>query len=200
MIALTKESVKRVSVFVEEMFLFGFMSERVKNGLRIFQFYGIPSFMKWIPLIIMVLYFFSPLDLIPDVFFPAGFLDDLLVILVVLSGSPFLKKIITGYLEKFRGCPPPEDEIPFEQEEAFRENSEKSEKKEKPSLKTPWEILGVSEDAGADEIKEAYRKRCAEYHPDKVAHLGIALQKVANEEFKKIQSAYEFVKKVKSIQ
>ena len=144
----------------------------------------------------MVLYFFSPLDLIPDVFFPAGFLDDLLVVLVVLSGSPFLKKIISEYLKKFRGYPPPEDEIPFEQEDAFREYSEK---KAKPDVKSPWEILGVSEAAGTDEIKEAYRKRCTEYHPDKVAHLGIELQKVANEEFKKIQSAYEVVKKMKSI-
>lgn len=152
--------------------------------------------MKWIPIILMVLYFLSPLDLIPDVFFPAGFLDDLLVVLVVLSGSPFLKKIISEYLKNFRGCPPPEDEIPFEQKEAFQENFKK---KEKPAVKSPWETLGVSEDAGADEIKEAYRKRCAEYHPDKVAHLGIELQKVADEEFKKIQSAYEFVKKMKSI-
>ena len=144
----------------------------------------------------MVLYFLSPLDLIPDVFFPVGFLDDLLVILVVLSGSPFLKKIISESLKKIGGYPPPEEEIPFEQENGFQENSEK---KEKTAVKSPWEILGVSEKAGIEEIKEAYRKRCAEYHPDKVAHLGIELQKVANEEFKKIQSAYEFVKKLKSI-
>ena len=151
--------------------------------------------MKWIPLIIMVLYFLSPLDLIPDVFFPAGYLDDLLVILVLLSGSPFLKKIISGYLKSFRGNSfPPEDEIPFEREESFQENFKK---KESSSVKSPWETLGVPENATLEEIKEAYRKRCAEYHPDKVAHLGIELQKVANEEFKKIQAAYEFVKKKK---
>lgn len=145
----------------------------------------------------MVLYFLSPLDLIPDVFFPAGFLDDLLVILVVLSGSPFLKKIISGYLKKFRDYPPPpEEEGFFEQKDSFQENFKKREKGDSP-VKSPWEILGIPESATLEEIKEAYRKRCREYHPDKVAHLGIELQKVANEEFKKIQSAYEFVKKMK---
>lgn len=154
------------------------------------------SFMKWFPIIIMVLYFLSPLDLIPDVFFPAGFLDDLLVILVVLSGSPFLKKIISGYLKKFRDYPPPEDDSFFEQKDSFQENFGKSSKENSP-VKSPWETLGIPESATLEEIKEAYRKRCREYHPDKVAHLGIELQKVANEEFKKIQSAYEFVKKLK---
>ena len=139
----------------------------------------------------MVLYFFSPLDLIPDVCFPAGYLDDLLVILVVLSGSPFLKKMISDRLKKFRDHGPfPGGQPPDEDEEEYEDKSRGA-----SPVKTPWEILGVQENASMDEIKEAYRKRCAEYHPDKVTHLGIELQKVANEEFKKIQAAYEYVKK-----
>ena len=167
-----------------------FGQKRIENLLHLWHFFP----MKWLPLIIMILYFFSPLDLIPDTFFPAGFLDDLLVILVLISGSPFLKKFFSGYLKKFFRVPPSlEEETPSEEEASFEEKGEDQGKKS--SVKSPWEILGVSQEAPLEEIKEAYRKRCAEYHPDKVAHLGLELQKVAHEEFKKIQAAYEYVKK-----
>lgn len=34
--------------------------------------------------------------------------------------------------------------------------------------KKPWEVLGISPDASIDEVKRAYRKKAAEYHPDTV--------------------------------
>lgn len=49
-----------------------------------------------------------------------------------------------------------------------------------------YEVLGVSRDAGAEEIKKAYRKLARQYHPD--ANPG---DKSAEEKFKEIAEAYE---------
>ena len=51
-----------------------------------------------------------------------------------------------------------------------------------------YAVLGVSEQAGADEIKLAYRKLAMKYHPDR--NPGNPL---AEEKFKEIQYAYEIL-------
>ncbi|WP_018258146.1 molecular chaperone DnaJ [Halomicrobium katesii] len=48
-----------------------------------------------------------------------------------------------------------------------------------------YEVLGVSRDASEDEIKDAYRKKAQEYHPD------VSDDPNAEEKFKKIQKAKE---------
>jgi DnaJ like chaperone protein len=60
-----------------------------------------------------------------------------------------------------------------------------------------YEILGVSPDASAEEIKTSYRKLAMENHPDRVASLGPELVKVAEEKFKAIQEAYDQVRREK---
>ena len=56
------------------------------------------------------------------------------------------------------------------------------------------EVLGVSEAAGEDEIKTAYRSQLAKYHPDKVTHLGDEFHKLADARTKDIIAAYEYLK------
>ncbi len=55
----------------------------------------------------------------------------------------------------------------------------------------PYEILGVPSHASVDEIRAAYRKMIALYHPDKVAHLGSELQRVAHERTLLLRKAFE---------
>ncbi len=52
-----------------------------------------------------------------------------------------------------------------------------------------YELLGVSRDATAEEIKKAYRKKAVQYHPDK--HKG---DKAMEEKFKEVSEAYEVLK------
>ena len=51
-----------------------------------------------------------------------------------------------------------------------------------------YAILGVKRDAGADEIKTAYRKLARKYHPD------VSKEKDAEEKFKAMAEAYETLK------
>ena len=51
-----------------------------------------------------------------------------------------------------------------------------------------YQTLGVSRDAGADEIKRAYRRLARKYHPD------VSDQPDAEERFKEIGEAYEVLK------
>ena len=53
-------------------------------------------------------------------------------------------------------------------------------------MTSPYETLGVAKNASADEIKKAYRKLAAKYHPDK--NPGDAS---AEETFKEVQNAYD---------
>src|SRR5690242_20411629 len=52
-----------------------------------------------------------------------------------------------------------------------------------------YELLGVKRDAGADEIKKAYRKMAMQYHPDRNPG-----DKKAEQAFKDINEAYDVLK------
>ncbi len=62
-----------------------------------------------------------------------------------------------------------------------------------------YKILEIEKSTGDDEVKKAYRRMAMKYHPDKVHHLGPEYQKDAQEKFKKINEAYEVIKKERGI-
>lgn len=62
-----------------------------------------------------------------------------------------------------------------------------------------YKILEIEKSATDSEVKKAYRKMASKYHPDKVAHLGDDLRKLAEEKFKAVSDAYQSIKKERSM-
>jgi DnaJ like chaperone protein len=62
-----------------------------------------------------------------------------------------------------------------------------------------YKILEIESTATDEEVKKAYRRMAMKYHPDKVSHLGEDFKKVAHEKFRKVQDAYDQIKKERGI-
>lgn len=62
-----------------------------------------------------------------------------------------------------------------------------------------YKILEIDPACGDDEVKRAYRRMAMKFHPDKVHHLGPEYQKDAQEKFRKINEAYEEIRKARKM-
>jgi DnaJ like chaperone protein len=68
-----------------------------------------------------------------------------------------------------------------------------------PETDSSYKILEIERTASDDEVKKAYRRMAMKYHPDKVSHLGEDYRKSADEKFKKVNEAYEKIKKERNM-
>jgi len=138
---------------------------------------------KWL-ILIAVLYLVFPRDLIPDFLGGGlGLIDDFFLIALL---AYFYRNRLREYAARATG----ESEGQHQRERSSRAQAEAP----KGSL-DPYEILSIDFSASGEEIRAAYRTRMQEYHPDKVAHLGEELQKVAHRKTVEIQQAYEQLRK-----
>jgi len=64
-----------------------------------------------------------------------------------------------------------------------------------PDTDSAYKVLEIDPSASDEEVRKAYRRMAAKYHPDKVGHLGEEVQDAAKRKFQDLQSAYEKVKK-----
>jgi DnaJ-domain-containing protein 1 len=55
-------------------------------------------------------------------------------------------------------------------------------------------VLGLRGRVSRDDIRTRYLQLASQYHPDKVHHLGPKLRQLADEEMKKINEAYQFLR------
>jgi hypothetical protein len=137
--------------------------------------------MKWLLIILALVYLLSPYDLIPG-YHGLGWLDDI-VILILLYRYLLKSRSNSGHASK-----------PFETRQndsrTGASHGDAAEEGWKPP-RTPYEVLNLQPDADQEAIKAAYRKLANQYHPDKVSHLGKEFQDLAERRFKEIKEAYE---------
>jgi DnaJ domain len=70
-------------------------------------------------------------------------------------------------------------------------NAEATPAASRPAGSPGWhEVLEISPDATVEEIRAAYKRMLAQYHPDKVASLGPELRELANRKSQDITRAY----------
>ncbi len=117
------------------------------------------------------------MDLLPDILGLVGRIDDIIVVFFLYWRYQALLKQFRAKFTKHN----------LEQEKS--QNQSKNQQESKPQ--TPYEVLGVKQNANKKEIQKAYKELVKLYHPDLVNHLGPELQELANKKMKAIQNAYE---------
>ncbi len=146
--------------------------------------------LRWVlPLIFVLLYMLSPFDLLPDFFVGPGWVDDLVLIgaLIWFLRARRSGETLGDFYRRYGAYKRPS---PGQGEGRYGERRDRKAFSGYEE-ENPFKILGVESGASPDEIKAAYRRAVAKYHPDKVTHLGKEFQEMAHRKLVAIQRAYE---------
>jgi uncharacterized membrane protein YkvA (DUF1232 family) len=141
-------------------------------------------------IIIVILYILSPYDILPDFLVGWGWLDDLVILGLLLRYFNTLKKkrsAFQNYYQSGRNA--------YEEENggaAGKNNSQNHANGRKSSFQwDPYRVLEIERGASQETIKKAFRRLAGKYHPDRVQHLGEEFRELAEKRFKEIQRAYD---------
>jgi hypothetical protein len=133
--------------------------------------------LKWLLVALWLIYLVNPFDLLPDMAAGWGWLDDLGLLALL------------WYFVLRRGRSTPGSG--FDERDDAKRQSGRQARPETKTAADPYAVLEISPGASPAEIRKAYRRLAAQYHPDKVAHLGEDLRILAEKKFKAIQAAYD---------
>lgn len=117
---------------------------------------------------------------------------DIIVVVLGLFVGYFLVSWIVGKVKQGQtpASGPSEQGRPSDTNDQRTPQGDAQEKR--PNTPRPWyDVLQVPAYASLDSVKLAYRRRMAEYHPDKVAGLGDELRALAETKSQEINAAYE---------
>jgi DnaJ like chaperone protein len=135
-------------------------------------------------------YALCPYDLLPDFLVGVGWIDDIIVLIVLWKLLQRFKKGRSGDGQHYSQSTQGSQGRPggtFNGDESFGASGSRK----GVGRNDPYDVLGIGRSASSSEIKGAYKRLANRYHPDKVAHLGEEFQKLAEERFKEIQEAYQ---------
>jgi DnaJ like chaperone protein len=149
---------------------------------------------KLIFLILAGIYTLNPYDIFPDLIVGWGWIDDIIIWILLWRYISSRKSAFTGN-QHFYG----QAEDKFTGNRKARSSAENDFKSRDPDAEnsTAWDphrILGIEPDASVEQIKHAYRELASKYHPDKLEHLGDEFKALAEKRFKEIQKAYQELK------
>ncbi|MBW2107841.1 MAG: DnaJ domain-containing protein [Deltaproteobacteria bacterium] len=126
-----------------------------------------------LPWLLAAAYVICPYDVLPDFLVGPGWMDDLVVLGLAYWWARRVRQMQPNPSRPSSGTGP----------EGNRDT--------RASADDPYEVLGLRRGASAEQIRAAYLRLAAQYHPDKVQHLGKEFQDLAHEKFTAIQRAYE---------
>lgn len=137
--------------------------------------------MKYLLIILGLIYVLNPYDIVSDFLVGWGWLDDIILLF-------FLWRYLKNLLQKQSDT----QSFYHQNRQSFQRNSGFSEKETHTadSPEDPYTVLNVPRGASPEEIKKAYRELANKYHPDKVLHLGEEFRELAEKRFKEIEEAY----------
>jgi uncharacterized membrane protein YkvA (DUF1232 family) len=152
--------------------------------------------LKIISTILAILYVIWPFDLIPNYLIGIGWIDDILVLVMVWYYFFSNRSKSSDAFQEFKQQYDYYQDRRYGQQQQGRtgNNQQKQQPRTDSEKKDPYTVLGVGRNATVDEIKRAYRRLVSIYHPDKVTHMGEEFQKLAEIKFKEIQEAYHQLK------
>lgn len=138
------------------------------------------------------IYAASPYDLVPDFLLGLGWIDDIVVLILLWKVYKYYSRKRYDYSREYTQTSSSKAKGDRFTEDGPFGNSQQP--GNTFSGKDPYEVLGIGKNASQDQIKSAYKSLAAKFHPDKVSHLGKEFRDLAEQRFKEIQEAYNELK------